>query len=242
MANNKTLGILEVGLVREDISAGFDTYPQMFETLLSAADPDLNYQTYTVVDGDMPDSPSQCDAWLITGSRHGVYEDHDWIEPLSDFVREAYANDIPLVGICFGHQLMAQALGGKVIKSNKGWGVGVHHYDLKNQPDWMKSPNGKVKIHAFHQDHVVEVPEGAEVIASSEFCENAGLIYGKKGISFQGHPEFQNDYQLALLKLFTPSLLPTDLTKPEIDKMNAGEVPDTAMLAQWITRFLKEAV
>ena len=242
MSAVKTLGILEVGLVREDISADFDTYPQMFETLLSSADPDLQYKTFTVVEGEMPESAQDCDAWLITGSRHGVYEEHDWIEPLSELVREAYSSDIPLVGICFGHQLIAQALGGKVIKSDKGWGVGVHQYALKDQPDWMKSPDGTVKINAFHQDQVIEVPDNATVIASSEFCENAALLYGNKAISFQGHPEFENNYQMALLKNFSPSLVPTERAQPEIDKINAGDAPHTRMLAEWITRFLKEAV
>ncbi len=242
MSKDITLGILEAGLVREDISADFDTYPQMFETLLSSADPDLNYKTFRAVESEIPESAKDCDAWLITGSRHGVYEDHDWIEPLSNLVREAYAEDIPLVGICFGHQLIAQALGGKVIKSDKGWGVGVHQYELKDEPGWMHSPNGKVKINAFHQDQVVEVPEGAQVIASSEFCVNAALIYGDKAISFQGHPEFENDYQMALLENFSPSLVPTERAQPEIDKINAGDAPDTSMLAQWITRFLREAL
>ena len=164
------IGILEAGLLRDKMAGRFDPYPVMFERLLGLAERDLSFTAYSVVRGEMPPSIDVCDGWLITGSRHGVYDDLDWILPLEEFVRALAVAEIPLIGICFGHQLIAQALGGKVVKSDKGWGVGLHHYRLEQGYDWMGAIPGEVSIHAFHQDQVVECPPGAQVICSSDFC------------------------------------------------------------------------
>lgn len=190
----KKIGILSCGYVREEIAGKHGEYNGFFKRLLK--DEDFTFIDYFVVDGIFPENVTDCDAYIITGSAYGVYEDHDFIPPLEDFIRQAYNQNIPQIGICFGHQILAQALGGRVIKFDKGWGLGVHSYKLKTD-EGVKT----IKLNAVHQDQVVEKPKEAEIICSSDFCENAGLAYGKKAISFQPHPEFEEGFMVDLINL-----------------------------------------
>ena len=150
----------------------------MFEALLGAADPRLEFATVRVVAGEMPASPGQADAWLVTGSRHGVYDGLPWIEPLKAFLRACVAARVPVVGICFGHQILAEALGGRAVKSDKGWGLGVQDYELVARPGWMDGLPERFSVRALHQDQVVELPPGATVLARSPHCAYAALAYG----------------------------------------------------------------
>jgi len=232
------IGILETGLLNEKLDGKFEPYPVMFADLLNRASDQLQYQTYSVIQGEMPNSVDACDGWLITGSRHGVYENLDWMLELQGFIREIFAQKVPLVGICFGHQIIAQALGGQVEKSDKGWGVGVHHYRIDEPQPWMKSGVDAVRIYAFHQDQVVTLAPQAKVFSSSQFCANAGLYYGDSIISVQAHPEFAEEYELALLKMYSGNVVPeadVDLALEQI--LTAGEKADTQMLAEWIAGF-----
>ncbi|MGB7286566.1 MAG: type 1 glutamine amidotransferase, partial [Salaquimonas sp.] len=182
------IGILQTGHVPEPLLQKHGAYPSMFERLFMGSG--FAFETFVVVDGDFPESVHDCDGWLITGSAHGAYEDHAFIPPLEDFIRASYKAEVPIAGICFGHQIMAQALGGKVEKFSGGWGVGHTTYEMQDK---------KRAILAMHQDQVVEKPTDAAVIASTEFCKNAGLAYRGKAISFQPHPEFTPEFMRDLI-------------------------------------------
>lgn len=232
------IGILETGLLNEKLDGKYEPYPVMFADLLNRASEQLEYQSYSVIEGEMPPSVDDCDGWLITGSRHGVYENLDWMLGLQDFIREVFEQKIPLVGICFGHQIIAQALGGQVEKSDKGWGVGVHSYQIDAPQPWMKSATDEVRIYAFHQDQVVKLPPQAQVFSSSEFCPNAGLYYGDSIISVQAHPEFAEEYELALLEMYSGNVVPKRDADHALERiLGAGEKADTQMLAEWIAEF-----
>ena len=189
------IGILETGEVAPDLRSRHGDYPAMFARLLHAVDPALEFATVSVVRGEMPAAPGQADGWIITGSRHGVYDGLPWIEPLKGFLRACLAEGVPAVGVCFGHQILAEALGGRVEKSPKGWGVGVHDYAVVARPGWMADLPDRFAVGALHQDQVVAKPEGATVLATSPFCEYAALAYGDPerpaAISVQPHPEFE---------------------------------------------------
>lgn len=174
------IGILECGPTLPAISAVHGTYPEIFARLLAA--PGRSFAAWSVYRGAFPDSVASADAWLLTGSRHGVYDPLPFIAPLERFVRDAAAGRHPMVGICFGHQIMAQALGGTVVKSPKGWGFGRQVYDMDGV--------GPLGLNAIHQDQVTCAPTGARIIARNAFCPCAGMRYGTWGLSIQAHPEF----------------------------------------------------
>ncbi|MBX2838181.1 MAG: type 1 glutamine amidotransferase, partial [Gammaproteobacteria bacterium] len=192
MTKKKSLGILICGHIPEEMQDKYGDYKRSFERLLG--EDSFDYSGYYVLENEFPDSVDTCDAWLLTGSRHGVYEDHDWIPPLEKFVVEAYNKNIPMVGICFGHQLLAQALGGKVEKFEGGWSAGRVEYALDER---FGAP--VAALHAFHQDQVVELPPQATSLGSTEFCQYAAIAYGDKALSLQPHPEFDDEFLSDLL-------------------------------------------
>lgn len=209
------LGILQTGKSNEALAARYGEYPAMFARLYRAVDPSIATRDYAVVDGELPASPTECDAWLITGSRHGVYDDLPWIEPLKAFLRDARAAGVPIIGVCFGHQIMAEAFGGRAGKSPKGWGLGLHEYELAaGAPGWMEGAPERVSLHALHQDQVMSVPEDATRLAASPFCEYAMLSYGDRqapeAISIQAHPEFDEEFMRELIERIRGSRVPEE--------------------------------
>ncbi len=215
------IGILQTGLAPDALSPEMGDYPDMFARLLDGHG--FTFQTFRVVDGVFPPSVTTCDGWLITGSRHGVYEDHAWLPPLEDFIRAAFAARVPLVGICFGHQIIAQAMGGRVEQFKGGWAVGATDYDFGGTT---------LTLNAWHRDQVVQAPASATVIARNEFCANAALLYDDRAFTVQAHPEFAPDFVDGLMKTRGKGLVPDDLmaaanarlTDPLSDKSIAAQI------------------
>jgi len=231
------IGVLEAGLVRDALADRFAPYPVMFEQLLGLAQRDIEVTGYRWVSGVMPESIHDCDGWLISGSRHGVYDELDWMAPMQNFIRDVAQAQLPLIGVCFGHQIIASALGGKVTKSDRGWGVGVHSYRVDRKHHWMQDEASSVAMYAFHQDQVVNCPPSAEVFLSSDFCPYAGLSYGDSIITVQAHPEFEEDYERELLEMFSGNLIPSEVAQPALAEMDAGVKADTRMMANWFAEF-----
>lgn len=224
-----TLAILETGTPPEPLIARFGTYPTMFERLLGG-----RFASYDVAAGDWPTEVGCHDAYLITGSPAGVYEDDPWIDRLLTFLKLAKGR-AKLVGICFGHQAMAQAFGGHVEKSAKGWGVGLHTYPVVRREPWMDAASA-VSVPASHQDQVVMKPPGAEVIASSLFTPYAGLAWrDQPAISFQFHPEFDPAYAKALIEQRYDRTPDPEGAIASLDRPN-----DNHRVGVWIRRFLAE--
>ncbi len=220
------IGILQTGLAPTELVSETGEYPDMFAKLL--ADEGFEFDTYSVVRNQFPSSADAADGWLITGSKHGVYEDHDWIPPLEDLIRDAYARGIPMVGVCFGHQIIAQALGGKVEKFAGGWAVGPTEYDM---------PEGKMRIHAWHQDQVVQTPPEAKVVGRNDFCENAALLYGHKAYTVQPHPEFGDTFVGGLIDTRGRGVVPD--TQLDAAKQELGQTLDSARMAKQFARFFR---
>lgn len=161
------IGILEAENLKPEIIKQYGSYSDMTQALLRSVDLQLEFQNYTVVNGEYPEDIDECDAWLITGSKASAYENADWIKQLESYIKILAQQQKKLIGICFGHQLIAQALGGKVEKSDKGWGVGVMASKVELNKPWMQPTQHQFSLLVSHQDQVVELPPGAERIAGS---------------------------------------------------------------------------
>jgi len=223
------IGILETGRPPAALEPLFGRYDAMFARLLG---PDFETRTYDVIGGDFPARPEDHDAYLITGSPAGVYEDHAWILPLKDFLRAARGK-AKLVGICFGHQIMAEAFGGRVEKSDKGWGVGLHRYKVQEGAPWM-DPVESFSIPVSHQDQIVRQPPNSRVVASSPFTAFGVLAYDDQpAISFQCHPEFDPAFAKALIDTRRDRLPDPDAASATLE-----EPDDRDLVAGWLRRFL----
>ncbi len=231
------LGILKTDAVRPEWVPDFGEYPDMFIGLLGEVDPDLEFRVYDVEQGQYPADIDEVDAYLITGSKSSVYDDKPWIATLMDFVRELDRRRKKLVGICFGHQLVAQALGGKTEKSTKGWGVGLHTHRFNQIPRWHDDEALDFDILVSHQDQVVSNATGAQVLASSEFCENAVCQIGDHILTFQGHPEFVPEYSREIMEFRREMIGEQTYTN---GMASLAVNPQRERVARWILNFLRD--
>ncbi len=221
------IGILQTGQAPESLRRLGD-YPDLFKRLLAGRG--FRFETYHVEAGVFPPAVDAADGWLITGSRHGVYEPHPWIAPLESFIREARAAGVPMAGICFGHQIMAQALGGRVEKYSGGWAVGTFTYDFEGEP---------LTLNAWHQDQVIEPPPEARVLATHPFCRYAALGYGTWGVSLQAHPEFDHAFLAGLIETRGRGVVPEE--RLQAAKARLGEKLDTDRIAARLAAHFAEA-
>lgn len=198
MVKPPVIGILETGRPPAELVPEHGNYPDMVRSWLDL--PGAEFRSFALLDGEIPQDPVAADLWVITGSKFGVYEGHDWIAPAEAFIRACQGAAVPMVGICFGHQLIAQALGGVVEKSDRGWGLGVHRYAPVNWPAGLGQVPETIALQAFHQDQVITPPKDAETIAESEFCPYAALWYPGFALTVQGHPEFDKPFTRDLLE------------------------------------------
>jgi len=230
------IGILEADTLADDVIQRFGRYADTFAQLLSAVDPQLRFQTYHVTDGEYPQDISDCDAYLITGSKTSCYEDLDWIHRLKRFVLDCVEREIKLLGICFGHQLIAHTLGGKVERSGKGWGIGVASSEVTHKSDWLVPHQKKFNLLVSHRDQVTRLPEEASLIATNDFCPVAGYQVNHTVLTFQGHPEFSRDY-LQHIMTERREHIGEQAYEHGIKSLEQNE--DNELVAQWMVNFMR---
>ncbi|MFQ1826413.1 glutamine amidotransferase-related protein [Aeromonas veronii] len=230
------LGILDCDRLDPDLADRFGpVYSEMFIRGFQSLAPELEFRVWSAIDGELPEDLYECDAWLITGSRHDAYSDIPWIQALRGWIRHVHDADVKLAGICFGHQVIAQALGGEVVKSTKGWGLGVSVHPMLEDAPWMAPARDHIRILASHQDQVALLPPGATRLAGNDFCPNFMFLQGDNIVAIQGHPEFSVEYNRALIER-RRGLLPDERYQSSLSSLE-GEVDSTTMM-QWLLQFL----
>lgn len=238
LAGMTYVAILETGVPPEGLENTWGSYPHMFAQRL--ARDGREFRVFRTLEGELPDPAHRLAGVVITGSPAGVYENHVWIGELIGWLR-ALDPDVPVVGICFGHQVMAQAYGGHVEKSDKGWGVGLHEYHIQDHELWQTLSGSEappaIRVAVTHQDQVVAKPESAVVLAGSDFTPFGALYYThRKALSFQCHPEFSHDYAEALLVCRRGTRIDADLVDTAVESLRGDSHRDTVLGA--ISRFL----
>ena len=230
------IGLIGCDDVPERFQALAGTYRSMFEGLLRPHLPEAQFTWFDTRKGELPDSPDACDAYLCTGSRHSVYEDRDWIAAAKSYIRTLHEARKPFVGVCFGHQLLADALGGEVVKAQQGWGVGVHEMRVTQPEPWMQPRQDDCRLQYMHGDQVQRLPPGGVVLAAAPHCPVAMFRVGERMLGIEGHPEFSAAYVEALLRERRDRIgaARTDAALASLDQDT-----DDALVARWIANFLK---
>ena len=209
-------------------------YQQMFERLLSPHIPGLRLTRFDVQARDMPADARACDAWITTGSRASVYDDAPWIRSTETFIQRVADSGRPFVGICFGHQLLAQSLGAEVKRSSDGWGVGVLPMRVVNRADWMTPPLDTVRMQYMHADQVTEAPSGATLLSEAPHCPVAMFQSGPRLLGIEAHPEFPAAYARALIEN-RRERIGAEAANEALARVDTPT--DSAVVGSWIAHF-----
>ena len=226
------IGLLECDHVADKFLHISGTYPEMFASLL----PDVEFQIYDACNGEFPESIDECDAYTTTGSRYSVYDKFDWILQLKDFIFQLHQKEKKFVGVCFGHQMIAEALGGKVLKSEKGWNVGLHSFEIIAKESWMNPFQQNINFLMMCQDQVIKMPANSKIVAQSDNCSVGMFTVGENMLGIQAHPEFTNEYEKAFM-LSRVDRIDEKTIQKAIESLEKS--PDKKLIRAWIMNFLK---
>ena len=234
----KTIGILNTCTPDEEELLKTSEFENM-QNLLDHAEHDYALREFRVTEGEFPDA-AECDAYLITGSPASVYEDKPWIHQLAGFVQREYKAETPLVGICFGHQMLAHALGGRTEKATQGWGLGLREIEYYDPPQWLADhlENDAGTFYFCHQDQVTQLPAEAKLVAGNAFCPNGMFLMKDHVFAIQAHPEFTADIMRKAVDFLEPHLDPTAVTDARQTETLTSE---GSKVADWIVTFLEQA-
>lgn len=227
------VGLLVCGHLPPEYTEIAGDLDDMFESLLGDR---LELRRYSLVDGVFPDEPDENDGWITTGSRFSVFDDLPWIKQFADLTRRIVDAHTPLVGICFGHQMIAHALGGRVERSERGWGVGVKTVEVTDKLPWMEPPAARYSVLNSHQDQVTVLPPGARIIGTNDHCKVSALAFGDRVVGFQGHPEFVPEFVQRLMQDRRGLRIPEEVVDQGLASLETP--PDRELLADWIISFL----
>jgi GMP synthase (glutamine-hydrolysing) len=232
------VAILQCDTVLEKFQPEFGQYSTMIRHMFDAFDAEFEFDIYDCQKGDYPGNPDRYDFFITTGSKAGVYEDKPWIRQLITFIRQLDKQKRKLIGICFGHQLIAIARNGKVEKSLKGWGVGIAHNRVVATPEWMSEKSSTLDIIVSHQDQIVDLPHDTLVIAESDFCPYFVVQWGNHFLSIQGHPEWNNDYSRTLIN-DRRDRIPKD--RVDSGLCSLARQPDNTRFINWLLDFVRHS-
>jgi GMP synthase-like glutamine amidotransferase len=228
------VGLLECDHVRDELRYIAGDYREMFPALFSQVAPEWEFEFYDVCNGNFPVSVDECDVYVCTGSKNSVYDHEDWINRLRQFVVEIYKSSKVYIGICFGHQMLGQALGGRVEKAQVGWCVGVHRFKVLSPENWMRPFANAFNLLMMCQDQVVEMPPWGVLLAETPDCPFGMFRVGSRMLGIQAHPEFPKVYDQALMELRVERI---GASKVELGIASLELPTQEIMFAHWIKNF-----
>ena len=229
------VGLLICDHVQPLLQDKFGDYAGMFKQLFSQVDGNIELINFYVIDGQFPDHIDSCDIYISTGSKASVNDEVNWINELEYFIKQLYQANKVFIGICFGHQLIAKALGGKVEKSPKGWGIGIATAVVEQTKPWMQPLQKKIKLIVSHQEQISQLPPNTEVLMASDFCPYSMIKVGTSFIGLQGHPEFSYRYSQALMNS-RKHLIPAQRIQQGQESLT--EQADDMLIMQWLLHFI----
>ena len=232
------IGILYANKDRPEFEPGYPNDGIKYQRFFQSVFPGASFDIFTIREGQWPQEPAEHDVYFITGSAFSVYEDLPWIRSLEALIRRLHQARIPLVGICFGHQVIARALGGDVVKSDAGWGLGIKSVPFHQSTDWMVPAQQSLRLSHIHQDQVVALPKGAKLLSGDDFCPYGGFTLDNHIVTIQGHPEFTVDYMKLLLPHIKESFTDDELAGA-MQTLHVEE--EGAIFAQWVAAFVRHA-
>ena len=158
----------------------------------------------------------------------------------NEFLEEVLRAGGKVVGICFGHQLMAHFFGGRTEPASQGWAVGVQENRTVARESWMGDGDGpgakdRLNLLASHKDQVTQMPDGAKLIATSDFYPVGGFVIGDRVLTLQGHPEFEKAYSRDLM------VMRREMIGEEVFELGVASLDketDDDMVGHWIINFV----
>jgi GMP synthase-like glutamine amidotransferase len=236
------IAILLAGHTNRAMPRRFHDYHDLFTILFQGLpnSEDFCFTTLAVVDDIFPNHLDDYDGYLISGSAYGVYDDAPFISRLIDLIQKIHQAKKPLFGVCFGHQIIAHALGGQAQKWDEGWVLGTIEITLTELPDWVEEKDwidGKentINLIHVHQDQVTRLPKGAKLVGTAGLCKNAAFIIGDTVFAVQGHPEFDAPYTDALVGLLADRVDESDV---KAARKSLSTPHDGIRIANWILAF-----
>ncbi len=246
---------LHVGLLLcDDIDEAdrdrYGTYTAMFQNALDPGSDEIRLTAIRCFEGEVLPEPEEFDGYVISGSRYSVYEDRPWIKSLQRFIVDCWEQNVRVVGICFGHQLIAHALGGRAEKAESGWGFGIQTAKITERKPWMNDfglssnrpmeplDDDRYNLVVIHQDQVVDVPPEFETIAENDFCPNSMIVADNKMLGIQGHPEFNKEF-CAFRAEYRKELIGPEVYQRTLRSL-AQHDTDSAIVMRWINNFLRQ--
>lgn len=231
------IGLLQCDHVMPENRAEFGDYSDFFGNLFRRHAPEIVLELFDIQQDEYPEHPDRYAGFIGTGSSRSVWENIDWISRFKKFVIELYQGGNKFIGICFGHQMIAEALGGRCEKSGRGWGVGVKKVAVVQKKSWMNPELDSYRLIFSHQDQISALPENSKVLGGNEHCPCSMILVGSHFLGIQAHPEFTPAYSRRLMQMRIDRI---GLQAVQEAEKTLQEKTDEAVMTQWMANFFRQ--
>jgi GMP synthase-like glutamine amidotransferase len=229
--------ILHIGQSAPNKASQSVPAPVRFINALKTRLTDVQWTVVSAVNEKLPDITA-FDGYIITGGKYSVFDQISWQNNLFYFLQAIIEEQLPLIGICYGHQAIAKVMGGKVARSPKGYGVGLMPVNVIKTTSWCTANTTPLLLHAMHQDQVMEMPSGAELFLRGDFCPISGYFIKNKVLGIQQHPDFNSLLNKSLIQK-RHDLIGSVTVREGIKSLSGPDHTETSI--NWMVDFLLHA-